>query len=87
MGSCPYPVTIKYYYPDLKGGRISMSKQVYYYAGVGLVFGAAIGGIAAVIFYGLTANNKLFAFAGAGAALGLLIGGVIDMYRSKNDKK
>ncbi|MGA9138891.1 MAG: hypothetical protein WBZ29_01615 [Methanocella sp.] len=64
-----------------------MSKQLYYYAGVGLVFGAAIGGIAAVTLYGLTANSTLFTFAGVGAALGLIVGAVIDMNRSKNAKK
>lgn len=62
-----------------------MSKQLYYYAGVGLVFGAAIGGIAAVILYGLTMNTTFFAFAGIGAALGLIFGAGLDM--TKNAKK
>jgi hypothetical protein len=64
-----------------------MSKQLYYYAGVGLVFGAVIGGIAALFLYGLTANSTFFAFAGAGAGLGLLAGAVIDMNQSKKAKK
>jgi len=64
-----------------------MSKQMYYYAGVGLVFGAAIGGIAAVILYGLTTNSTFFAFAGAGAGLGLVAGAAIDLNQSKKAKK
>jgi hypothetical protein len=63
-----------------------MSEQLYYYVGLGLVFGAAIGGIAAVILYGLTMNTTFFTFAGVGAGLGLVAGAVIDMNQSKKAK-
>jgi hypothetical protein len=63
-----------------------MSEQLVYYAGLGLVFGAAIGGIAAMILNGLTMNSTFFVFAGAGAGLGLVTGAVIDMNRSKKAK-
>lgn len=64
-----------------------MSEQLVYYAGLGLVFGAAIGGIAAMILNGLTMNSTFFLFAGAGAGLGLIAGAAIDMNRPKKAKK
>jgi hypothetical protein len=66
---------------------MTMSEQLYIYAGLGLVFGAAIGGIAAMALYGLTMNSTFFTFAGVGAGLGLIAGAVIDLNRSKNVKK
>jgi hypothetical protein len=66
---------------------MTMSKQLFNYVGIGLVFGAAIGGIAAVILYGMTMNSTFFAFAGAGAGLGLIAGAVFDMNQSRQAKK
>ncbi len=63
-----------------------MSKQIYYYAGIGLVFGAAVGGIAAMLLYGQTMNSTFIVFAGAGAGVGLVLGAIADMYKSKKEK-
>jgi hypothetical protein len=64
-----------------------MGKQLFNYGGIGLVFGAAIGGIAAVVLYGLTMNSTFFLFAGAGAGLGLVAGAVLDLNQSRQAKK
>ncbi len=63
-----------------------MSKQLYIYAGIGLVFGAVIGGIAAGLFNGFIVDTRFLMFTGAGAALGLIAGACIDMFSSKNAK-
>ncbi|HEY3274274.1 MAG TPA: hypothetical protein VGJ92_10955 [Methanocella sp.] len=66
---------------------MTMGKQLFNYGGIGLVFGAAIGGIAAVVLYGLTMNSTFFLFAGAGAGLGLVAGAVLDLNQSRQAKK